>query len=239
MDKRVTMKKPKILALDACTEACSAAIFNGDDLLHRYAVAPREHSQKMLPMVDELLAESGYRLQDLDAIAFGRGPGSFTGVRICIGFAQGLALGADLPMIGISTLEAMALEASEHHQITQVIAAIDARMAEVYLAAYQVQGDKCLPLWSECVSAPEQLVMHNTPLAGRCCGVGSGWQAYPEQLKQLAGEVEISEQVMFPSAATMARLAMPRLIAGDVQDCGEVEPIYLRNEVTWQKLPGR
>ncbi|GAA5219311.1 tRNA (adenosine(37)-N6)-threonylcarbamoyltransferase complex dimerization subunit type 1 TsaB [Corallincola platygyrae] len=233
------MSKNRILALDACTEACSAALYDGAELISRYAISPREHSQRLLPMVDELLAEAELKIGDVDAIAFGRGPGSFTGVRICVGFAQGLALGADRPMIGISTLEAMALEASELHQHRQLIAAIDARMAEIYVAAYEVSDGKCQPSWPEQVIKPDVLVEQAEPLAGKWIGVGSGWGTYGDQLKGLASELEITDRVQFPSAASMAKLALPKLLAGEVQDCADVEPIYLRNEVTWKKLPGR
>ncbi|TAA48768.1 tRNA (adenosine(37)-N6)-threonylcarbamoyltransferase complex dimerization subunit type 1 TsaB [Corallincola spongiicola] len=232
------MTSRKILALDACTEVCSAAILDGDQVIERECFAPREHSQRLLPMVDELLAEAGYGIRDMDAIAFGRGPGSFTGVRICVGFAQGLALGADLPMIGVSTLEAMALQANQQHQVSKVIAAIDARMSEIYVAAYEVEQGNCRPVWSEKVIKPEVLLQRD-PLHGHWCGVGSGWQTYGSSLVELAEQVDISERVLFPNAASMARLALPRLVNGELQDCAEVEPIYLRNEVTWQKLPGR
>ena len=127
----------RILAIDTATEACSAAQWNDGTLSAHFEICPREHTQRILPLVQEVLNESGTQLTDLDALAFGRGPGSFTGVRIGIGIAQGLALGAELPMIGVSTLATMAQGAWRKTGATRVLAAIDARMGEVYWAEYQ------------------------------------------------------------------------------------------------------
>ncbi len=131
----------KILAVDTATENCSVALMVGNDVISRCEYAPREHTTKILPMVDTVLAEGGLKLNQLDALAFGRGPGSFTGVRIGIGIAQGLAFGADLPMLGVSTLAAMAQGSYRLHQSEQVLAAIDARMGEIYWGQYQRQAD--------------------------------------------------------------------------------------------------
>ncbi len=134
----------KILAVDTATENCSVALMVGDDVISRCEYAPREHTTKILPMVDTVLAEGGLKLGQLDALAFGRGPGSFTGVRIGIGIAQGLAFGADLPMLGISTLAAMAQGTYRVHQSEQVLSSIDARMGEIYWGGQylrQADGD--------------------------------------------------------------------------------------------------
>lgn len=122
----------RILAIDTATEACSVAVWNQGEIHALFELCPREHTQRILPMVQQVLAESGLALNQLDALAFGRGPGSFTGVRIGIGIAQGLALGADLPMLGISTLQTMAQGAWRVCGAERVLAAIDARMGEVY-----------------------------------------------------------------------------------------------------------
>lgn len=127
----------RILAIDTATEACSAALWNDGTLSAHFEICPREHTQRILPLVQDVLNESGTLLTELDALAFGRGPGSFTGVRIGIGIAQGLALGAELPMIGVSTLATMAQGAWRKTGATRVLAAIDARMGEVYWAEYQ------------------------------------------------------------------------------------------------------
>lgn len=120
----------RILALDTATEACSVALWNDGEIHSLFEICPREHTQRILPMVQQVLADSGLTLKDLDALAFGQGPGSFTGVRIGIGIAQGLALGADLPLLGVSSLAAMAQGAFRQMQATQVLAAIDARMGK-------------------------------------------------------------------------------------------------------------
>ncbi|MDI9229458.1 tRNA (adenosine(37)-N6)-threonylcarbamoyltransferase complex dimerization subunit type 1 TsaB, partial [Serratia bockelmannii] len=127
----------RILALDTATEACSAALLNQQQIYARFEIAPRDHTQRILPLVQELLQVQQLELTALDALAFGRGPGSFTGVRIGIGIAQGLALGANLPMIGVSSLATMAQGAWRLTGATRVLAAIDARMGEVYWAEYQ------------------------------------------------------------------------------------------------------
>ena len=124
----------RILAIDTATEACSVALWNDGTIKAHFELCPREHTQRILPMVEEILAAGDLTLTDIDALAFGRGPGSFTGVRIGIGIAQGLALGANLPMIGVSTLATMAQGAWRKNGATRVLAAIDARMGEVYWA---------------------------------------------------------------------------------------------------------
>ena len=131
----------KLLAIDTSTEGCSVALLNGSELLHLDEVCPQQHSKRVLPMVQQLLNESGLILQQLDGIVFGRGPGSFTGVRIGVGVTQGLAFGADLPVYGVSTLAAMAQAAYRLHGAKQVISAIDARMAEIYLGFFALKID--------------------------------------------------------------------------------------------------
>ncbi|STF66969.1 protease YeaZ [Escherichia coli] len=127
----------RILAIDTATEACSVALWNDGTVSAHFELCPREHTQRILPMVQDILTTSGTSLTDINALAYGRGPGSFTGVRIGIGIAQGLALGAELPMIGVSTLMTMAQGAWRKNGATRVLAAIDARMGEVYWAEYQ------------------------------------------------------------------------------------------------------
>ncbi len=124
----------RILALDTATEACSVAVLDGDRVYASFELCARDHTRRILPLVQQLLAVAGLTLHQMDALAFGCGPGSFTGVRIGVGIAQGLALGADLPVIGISTLQTMAQSAWRLQQSEQVLAAIDARMGEVYWA---------------------------------------------------------------------------------------------------------
>ncbi|MFD2180084.1 tRNA (adenosine(37)-N6)-threonylcarbamoyltransferase complex dimerization subunit type 1 TsaB [Veronia pacifica] len=227
----------KILAVDTATENCSVALKIGDDVIARCEMAPREHTTKVLPMVDEVLAEGGITLNQLDALAFGRGPGSFTGVRIGIGIAQGLAFGADLPMVGISTLAAMAEQVHRLQGGEQVISAIDARMNEIYVAQFtrQNNGD-WLENHPEAVTRPEQFCPEN--LDGQWLLAGTGWQAYPDLAERLNLSVS-KEGVLFPESQDMVALADFALSRGEAVAAELASPIYLRDTVTWKKLPGR
>lgn len=241
----------KILALDTSTENCSVALMINDQIYTRSEVAPRDHTKKILPMVDEVLKEAGVTLADLDALAFGRGPGSFTGVRIGIGIAQGLAFGAELPMIGVSTLAAMAQACYRIDQSEQVLTAIDARMSEIYWAQYSrtqdgewvgtplngVQNDSNI---AEYVIAPQELVEHvQTTTASDCWALaGTGWDAYQDILDTLPLTKKPS-QVLYPEAQDIAVLAQCEWQKGNTVDAEQASPTYLRDKVTWKKLPGR
>ena len=229
----------RILAIDTATEACSAALWNDGTLSAHFEICPREHTQRILPLVQEVLNESGTQLTDLDALAFGRGPGSFTGVRIGIGIAQGLALGAELPMIGVSTLATMAQGAWRKTGATRVLAAIDARMGEVYWAEYQrdEQG-----VWhgeeSEAVLKPEAVRERLQRLEGEWATVGTGWQAWPDMARD-SGLTLVDGDIQLPEAQDMLPLACHLFTAGKTVAVEHAEPVYLRNEVAWKKLPGR
>ena len=239
-----------LLALDTATEACSVALLHQGETTFSHELASRSHTQRILPMVDEILAQSGIHLNQVDAIAFGRGPGSFTGVRVGTGITQGLALGADLPVIPISNLTAMAQQAYETLGKTQVISAIDARMNEVYLTQLQAQsieikGQQFIQwqhLLEEQVCPPEkameQLLKQNSleQLQQTWCKVGTGWQAY-EVFKQQ--QLNLDSNIELPSAQYMLSLALPLFLQQKYCSALEIEPIYLRNEVTWKKLPNR
>ena len=229
----------QILAIDTATEACSAALWNDGTLSAHFEICPREHTQRILPLVQEVLTESGTTLSELDALAFGRGPGSFTGVRIGIGIAQGLALGAELPMIGVSTLATMAQGAWRKTGATRVLAAIDARMGEVYWAEYQrdEQG-----VWhgeeSEVVLKPEGVSERLQQLEGQWATVGTGWQAWPDMAND-SGLTLTDGEIQLPEAQDMLPLACHLLTVGKTVAVEHAEPVYLRNEVAWKKLPGR
>ncbi|SDH70040.1 tRNA threonylcarbamoyladenosine biosynthesis protein TsaB [Vibrio xiamenensis] len=229
----------KILALDTSTENCSVALLIDDRIYSRSEVAPRDHTKKVLPMVDEVLKEAGVELKQLDALAFGRGPGSFTGVRIGIGIAQGLAFGADLPMIGISTLKAMAEASHRLHGATSVASAIDARMSEVYWGRFSREANgEWREVDAECVVAPQLLVENSQADDATWTTAGTGWAAYKQDLDALpypqqAGEVE------FPDAQDIVQLAKLEWEQGHTVPVEESSPVYLRDNVTWKKLPGR
>lgn len=229
----------KILALDTATENCSVALLANDKVYVRSEVAPRDHTKKILPMVDEVLKEAGLTLAELDALAFGRGPGSFTGVRIGIGIAQGLAFGADLPMVGISTLEAMAQGSYRVHGAEQVACAIDARMSEVYWGRYVRQEDGTWSCYdAECVVPPARLAEQCPSDQFEWCMAGTGWEAYQDELKQL-NVTRKQGDVLFPDAEDIVYLAQFELAKGNTVDAEEASPTYLRDTVAWKKLPGR
>ncbi|MFQ2047988.1 tRNA (adenosine(37)-N6)-threonylcarbamoyltransferase complex dimerization subunit type 1 TsaB [Aeromonas veronii] len=232
------MNELKILAVDTATEACSAALLVGDKLFSRWEEAPRDHTRKILPMVQAVLEDAGISLSDLDAIAFGRGPGSFTGVRIGISVAQGLAFGAGVPLIGISTLAAMAQGAYRLDGAEQVLTAIDARMNEVYFGRYERIDGRMQLVGDEVVSDPVALVDVRGKLAGRVTCVGTGFETYGETLSGLADELAVS-QVRFPAAEDMLPLARAAWLAGEAVPVELATPVYLRDKVTWKKLPGR
>ena len=232
------MNELKILAVDTATEACSAALLVGDKLFSRWEEAPRDHTRKILPMVQAVLEDAGISLSDLDAIAFGRGPGSFTGVRIGISVAQGLAFGAGVPLIGISTLAAMAQGAYRLDGAEQVLTAIDARMNEVYFGRYELIDGRMQLVGDEVVSDPAALVDVRGKLAGPVTCVGTGFETYGETLSGLADELAES-QVRFPAAVDMLPLARAAWLAGEAVPVEQATPVYLRDKVTWKKLPGR
>ncbi|ANB69484.1 MULTISPECIES: tRNA (adenosine(37)-N6)-threonylcarbamoyltransferase complex dimerization subunit type 1 TsaB [Aeromonas] len=232
------MNELKILAVDTATEACSAALLVGDKLFSRWEEAPRDHTRKILPMVQAVLEDAGISLSDLDAIAFGRGPGSFTGVRIGISVAQGLAFGAGVPLIGISTLAAMAQGAYRLDGAEQVLTAIDARMNEVYFGRYELIDGRMQLVGDEVVSDPAALVDVRGKLAGPVTCVGTGFETYGETLSGLADELAVS-QVRFPAAEDMLPLARAAWLAGEAVPVEQATPVYLRDKVTWKKLPGR
>ncbi|HDX8590425.1 TPA: tRNA (adenosine(37)-N6)-threonylcarbamoyltransferase complex dimerization subunit type 1 TsaB [Aeromonas dhakensis] len=232
------MNELKILAVDTATEACSAALLVGEKVFSRWEEAPRDHTRKILPMVQAVLDEAGVTLDELDAIAFGRGPGSFTGVRIGIGVAQGLALGAGVPLIGISTLAAMAQGAHRLDGAERVLTAIDARMDEVYFGHYELIDGRIQLVGEEVVSGPAALVASRGTLPGSFTRVGTGFETYGETLAALADEL-VASQVRFPAAEDMLPLARSAWLAGEAVAVEQATPIYLRDKVTWKKLPGR
>nr|WP_231039559.1 tRNA (adenosine(37)-N6)-threonylcarbamoyltransferase complex dimerization subunit type 1 TsaB [Proteus terrae] len=229
----------RILAIDTATESCSVAVWNEGVVASRFEISPREHTQKILPMVKSALEEANITLQSLDALAFGRGPGSFTGVRIGVGVAQGIALGAELPMIGISSLATMAEGVFRTTGIKQVLVAIDARMGEIYCAQYQRNDEG---VWigedTEAVMKPEQFIEALQLTTGTWAMAGTGWQAYPD-LKEALPFTVVETEITLPVAQDMLPLAVTAWHEGKATKVEDAEPVYLRNEVTWKKLPGR
>lgn len=231
----------KILALDTSTENCSAALYIDGVITFRELESPREHTQRILPMVDELLKEANIKLNQLDALAFGRGPGSFTGVRIGTGIAQGLAFGADLPMLPISSLAAMAQGTHRLYGATTVLPAIDARMGEIYFAQYELNDKGIMALVdNEVVTRPELLVNEFSASDKTVYSVGTGWQTYQETMSQLnVAEIKANTEQQFPTSADIVVLAAAELAEGKAVVVEDAMPVYVRDTVTWKKLPGR
>ena len=224
-----------ILALDSSTDACSVALYADGQLDARFELAAKSHTQRLLPMVDELLQTNKLSLRDLDAIAFGRGPGSFTGLRICMGIVQGLAFGAQLPVIPVSTLEAMALGYYRANpDISRpVLASLDARMDEVYWGLFGRAGDSVSAVSDEFVMKPELLSTQDVvqSLNGQFIAVGSGWH-YPA-MQSLAASTIVSDAQ--PKAEDMALIAAQVWAAGGAIDVLDAQPVYLRDTISWQK----
>lgn len=214
-----------LLALDTSTEYLSLAILKGE-VLYKFDVnAGQSHSQLILPQLRLLLAEAGLPLHDLHGIAFGAGPGSFTGVRIATGVVQGLALGANLPILPVCTLKALAQASG----LARVVACLDARMGEIYHAVY----DKTVHGWSEQVP-PSVCKPEAAPaFAGQdYMGVGSGWQTYGAQLSTLYGsQITATQPEALPTATAILQIAKPIFAAGKGLPAVEAKPIYIRNRV--------
>jgi len=223
-----------ILALDTSTDACSAALLLDGRILQRFKVEPRRHTHLLLPMVEELLVEAQISLKALDAIAFGRGPGSFAGIRIATGAAQGLALAADLPVVPVSTLEAMAFAADESAG-DYLLTALDARMDEVYWCAWQRKGQALHLLVEEQVSAPADMQLPAAVSGNVFAALGSGW-CYRERMPAaLTAVINGYTTDVYPQAEAMARLAAAAVARGEVMTPDDAQPVYLRDQVAWKK----
>jgi tRNA threonylcarbamoyladenosine biosynthesis protein TsaB len=225
----------KLLAIDTTEDACSAALFLDGEIRERYELAPRRHSELILPMMEGLLAEAEMPLATLDALAFGRGPGAFTGLRIATAIVQGAAMGAGLPVVPVSSLQALAQGCARAHDATAVLAAFDARMGEVYHGAFQRDaGGIMRGVGDEAVVAPDQLRCPNGDAPWH--GAGSGWQAYADELAascRTTGEVWADATV---HAADVARLGATLFEEGVSVAAGDALPVYLRDRVAWSNV---
>jgi tRNA threonylcarbamoyladenosine biosynthesis protein TsaB len=219
----------RILALETSTDWCSVAVGDGARWHRRDERAGQGHSERLLPMIDAALAEAGWSLSDLDGVAFGAGPGSFTGIRIGCGVAQGLAFGGGLPVIPVPTLVAIAHEAFRAHGWEHVLAGLDARMRELYAAAYARQGDDWREIVAPAVGLPRAIVRPATPEHGNWAGAGNGFTAYPALASRLGlSEVDVSVR---PTAQAIGELALPRLAAGEGVPAADALPVYVRHRV--------
>ncbi len=220
----------KLLAIETATEACSAALLLDGEVSLRYQVQPRKHSELILPMLDDLLQESGLKPAQLDAIAFGCGPGSFTGVRIAAGVAQGVALGADLPVVRISTLAALAQGYFRQSGQRRVLPAFDARMQEIYWGCYELQESGLMQaLFPDEITPAAEITM---PQGDGWYGVGTGWESYGETISNvLATAVESVTLGLFCSAHDVALLGAAGFEQGRAVAAEQALPQYLRDNV--------
>ncbi len=227
----------KLLALDTSANHCSVALSDDDRLWQHCELAPRRHTQLILPMVEALLSETGFALNQLDGLAFGAGPGSFTGLRIAAGIAQGLAFGADLPLAPISTLAALAQRGYAETGATRLLPAFDARMGEVYWGAYEVnENGLVVPCIPDGVVAPERV---KCPEGEGWHGLGDGWDNYGEVLGQRLGEIVSARHAEFYCRAQdLLPLAHRDIERGLGVKAEKALPFYLRNEVAWKKVTG-
>lgn len=222
----------KILAIDTATEQCSATIVADDATWSRVVPTARAHAELILPMVDEVLAESALQLGDMDCLAFGRGPGSFTGVRIAVSVIQGLALSADKPVVGVSNLAAVAQQAVSLHALPSgdILVCMDARMQEVYWARYRIGVDGNVELvGTEQVSPPAAVTCDAVEQRSLSLGVGTGWRAYSE-LSHRFPALRVDAEIL-PRAQEVARLATAEFRAGRAVGAAQAQPVYLRDRV--------
>lgn len=225
----------KVLAIDAATEACSAALLADGALSERFEVIGRGHAGRLLPMADELLRAAGLTVRELDGIAFGRGPGGFTGLRVAAGIAQGLAAGADRPIVAVSNLAAVAAGAAGAGRASgsgRVLACMDARMGQVYWAAYESADAIPRALTEERLSAPADVRL---PPGAPWSGAGHGFSAYPEIAARLGDALASVDAGVLPHAADIAHLAAGELAAGRGLSPAQGLPVYLRDDVVHRR----
>lgn len=230
----------KLLALDTSSEGCSAALFVDGNVIEKFEIAPRGHTRLLMPMVRELLAEQGLKPKDLDALAFARGPGSFTGVRIATGVIQGLAWGLDLPVVPVSSLETVAFGAIETLQVGEgsgVAVAFDARMSELYWGCYRNQSGLPELSGEERVCAPSRVTLEGG--STDWTGAGPGWAFRADMPDKVSSQIASVDETLIPRASWVAHLAAVKFSNGLAVPAEQAQPVYIRDEVTWQKLPGR
>jgi tRNA threonylcarbamoyladenosine biosynthesis protein TsaB len=216
----------RLLAIDTATERCSVALRVGGRTIERSIELPRGHADLVLPMVDDVLKEGGLQLRDLDGIAYGRGPGGFTGVRIAVGVVQGLAFGADLPTVGISNLAAVAQQVAREGD--RILVCMDARMDQVYWSVFARESGHELvtALAPERVDAPDAVIDGDyTVLAG------TGFKAYCQLESRLTQPNRKIAETVLPRAADIALLAETEFRAGRAKPAAEAEPVYVRDQV--------
>ncbi len=217
------------LALETSTELCSVALAARGSVVARDRITPREHTRHILGQVDELLREADATAEDLDAVAFGRGPGTFTGVRVATALAQGMAVARGLPLLPVSSLAALAQGAWRDRRISPALVAVDARLDEVYWAMFEVDDDEISELHPESLSPPSELRARLSSLPGGWLGAGSGWDL--PGMREIAKAGRAVAPGMRPDARSVLDLASRDFQAGRTASFGEAQPAYLRHPV--------
>ncbi|MFW0042621.1 MAG: tRNA (adenosine(37)-N6)-threonylcarbamoyltransferase complex dimerization subunit type 1 TsaB [Coxiella endosymbiont of Dermacentor silvarum] len=216
----------KLLAFETATAACSVALWLNGEIIQRFEMAPQRHSDILLNLVDELLSNAQINLKNLDAIAFGSGPGSFMGVRIATGVAQGIAYGIDLPVIPVSTLQALAQAAYQQINSEQVIAGWDARRDAIYWGVYQADKKRIMQeIIGDHIDHPRNIQF---PKGERMIGVGNAWTVYQSSLPS---DFQFTKENIYPDAASVALIAQQKFKKGNILLPKKAEPTYIREEV--------
>ena len=222
----------KLLAIDTSTEACSAAVIHGTQRHARFELAPQRHAERILAMIEAVLAEAGLQLGELDGLAFGRGPGAFTGVRIAAGVIQGIGLATGLKVAPISSLAALAQGCVRHHHARAVLAVMDARIGEVYCGGYRLGADgrlqTCRP---ERVCKPVEVELAAEAPAETWTGAGSGFEAYRDALAVPLAGLQSVYPALLPDAFDVATLAVDAFERGEAVSAVLALPVYLRDQV--------
>ena len=223
----------RLLALDTSSDACSVALMLGDEVIEDFRIEPRRHTHLLLPMVEQILTDAGVTLSSLDAIAFGRGPGSFAGIRIATGAAQGLAMAADIPLLPVSTLSALANSELKKSPGAQVLAILDARMDEVYWSVCEAKEQGVSMLQPEQVSAPDAvtIISDTKPLIA----IGTGLVYLDRFSEGIRNSIQSSDAKCYPHASEMLTLAKIDFQQGNVFTPEAAQPVYLRDQVAWKK----
>lgn len=228
------MKLPKILAIDSATDACSVAVLTENQITEIFKMAPQQHGNLLLSMIEKLLAEKKLSLASLNALAFSCGPGSFTGIRIAASIIQGMAFNADLPVIPISTLQIMAQGAFREKNATRVLVSLDARMHEIYWGVYRLNANHIMQS-----VIPENLYTATevpAPPENNWMGIGNGWKVYGETLKKSCQDKVVNiNPDSYPHAQDMLPIASERYQQGNTVTAEQAVPVYLRGEGTWKK----
>ncbi|THB69562.1 MAG: tRNA (adenosine(37)-N6)-threonylcarbamoyltransferase complex dimerization subunit type 1 TsaB [Gammaproteobacteria bacterium] len=222
----------KALAFETATEACSVALLSDGETIELHEIVPRKHTERLLPMVEQLLSEAEISLNQLDFLTFGRGPGAFTGVRIAASAAQGMAFGADLPVVPVSTLAVLAQNAYEQTNATTILSCIDARMSEVYWSVYKPALNGVVEIYQEEeVVAPTDICITND-LSDNIAAVGSGWLTYKDELTAMCSKfIQTYIDDIYPHANQLMKLAISEFEKGNAVSPELALPVYLRDDV--------